>query len=152
MFCQCHKHSTAHLCSLTFAFISLMVEQFISLVVKRFISLAISGVHKLMDQAAHKLTSQAVHKLSGQAVYKLSGQATIGEFFVEDALVCGEVHLASSRKACVSSRSFRKRTTNNSLSTVSSPVTVSASYGSGSSPAPPASPPSQPVSLPDNNC
>ena len=54
-------------------------------------------------------------------------------------------------KACVSSRSFRIRTTNNSLSTMSSPVTAS----SPSTPAPtvntPASPPSQPVSLPDTS-
>ena len=50
---------------------------------------------------------------------------------------------------------FRMRTTNNSLATMSSPVTASSRSGSGSAPAPPvnipASPPSQPVSLPDNN-
>ena len=51
-------------------------------------------------------------------------------------------------KACVSSRSMRMRTTNNSLSTMSSPVTASSRSASGSTPA---SPPSQPVSLPDNN-
>ena len=58
-------------------------------------------------------------------------------------------------KACESSRSFRIRTTNNSLSTTSSPVTASSSSSSGSTPAPlvntPASPPSETVSLPDNN-
>ena len=58
-------------------------------------------------------------------------------------------------KVCKSSRSFRMRTTNNSLSTMSSPVTASSHSGSDSTPAPPlntpASPPSQPVSLPDNN-
>ena len=47
------------------------------------------------------------------------------------------------------------RTTNNSLSTMSSPVTASSLSRSGSTPAPPvntpALPPSQPVSLPDNN-
>ena len=51
--------------------------------------------------------------------------------------------------------SFRTQTTNNNLSTISSPVTVSWHSGSGSTQAPlvntPASPPSQPVSLPDNN-
>ena len=50
---------------------------------------------------------------------------------------------------------FRMRTTNNSLHTMSSPVTASSLSCSGSTPAPlvntPASPPSQPVSLPDNN-
>ena len=58
-------------------------------------------------------------------------------------------------KACVSSHSWRMRTTNNSLSTMSSPVPVSSRSSSGSTPAPtvatPASPPSQPVSLPENN-
>ena len=58
-------------------------------------------------------------------------------------------------KACVSSRSWRMRTTNNSLSTMSSPVPASSRSSSGSTPAPtvatPASPPSQPVSLPENN-
>ena len=58
-------------------------------------------------------------------------------------------------KACLSSRSFRMRTTNNSLSTMSSPVTASSPSSSGSSPAPtvntPASLPSQPVSLPDTS-
>ena len=57
--------------------------------------------------------------------------------------------------ACVSSRSWRMRTTNNSLSTMSSPVPASSRSSSGSTPAPtvntPASPPSQPVSLPENN-
>ncbi|CAH3169850.1 unnamed protein product [Porites lobata] len=47
------------------------------------------------------------------------------------------------------------RTTNNSLSTMSSPVTASSPSSSGSTPAPTvntsASPPSQPVSLPDTN-
>ena len=47
------------------------------------------------------------------------------------------------------------RTTNNSLSTMSSPVTASSPSSSGSTPAPtvntPASPPSQPVSLPDTS-
>ena len=95
-------------------------------------------------------------------------------------MVCGAVHLASFAffsdlwsvsltvcfflypfffhlffKACGSSRSFRMRTTNNSLSTMSSPVTASSPSSSGSTPAPtvntPASPPSQPVSLPDTN-
>ena len=55
----------------------------------------------------------------------------------------------------MSSRSLRMRTTNNSLSTMSSPVTTSSRSASGSTPAPtvntPASPPSQPVSLPDNS-
>ena len=55
----------------------------------------------------------------------------------------------------VLSRSFRMRTTNNGLSTMSSPVTASSSPSSGSIPAPtvntPASPPSQPVSLPDTS-
>ena len=50
---------------------------------------------------------------------------------------------------------FRMRTTNNSLHTMSSPVTASSLSCSGSTPAPlvntPASPPGQPVSLPDNN-
>ena len=59
-------------------------------------------------------------------------------------------------KVCVSSCSFRTQTTNNSLSTMSSPVfSASLSSRSGSTPAPPvntpASPPSKPVSLPDNN-
>ena len=58
-------------------------------------------------------------------------------------------------KACKSSHSFRMRITNNSFSTMSSPVTVSLHSGSGSTRAPPlntpASTPSQPVSLPDNN-
>ena len=58
-------------------------------------------------------------------------------------------------KAYVSSRSFRMRTTNNSMSTMSSPVTASSPSSSGSTPAPtvntPASPPSQPVSLPDTS-
>ena len=58
-------------------------------------------------------------------------------------------------KACVSSRSWRMRTTNNSLSTMSSPVPASSRSSSGSTPVPtvatPASPPSQPVSLPENN-
>ena len=58
-------------------------------------------------------------------------------------------------KACVSSRSFRMRTTNNSLSTMYSPVTASSPPSSGCTPAPtvntPASPPSQPVSLPDTS-
>ena len=58
-------------------------------------------------------------------------------------------------KACVSSHSFRMQTTNNSLSTMSSPVTSSSPSPSGSTPAPtvntPASPPSQPVSLPDTS-
>ena len=62
-------------------------------------------------------------------------------------------HLFS--KACVSSRSWTMRTTNNSLSTMSSPVPASSRSSSGSTPAPavntPASPPSQPVSLPENN-
>ena len=60
-----------------------------------------------------------------------------------------------SLKACISSRSFRMRTINNSLSTMSSPVTASSRSGTNSSPAPavstPASQLSQPVSLPDNN-
>ena len=55
----------------------------------------------------------------------------------------------------MSSRSFRMRSMNNSLSTMSSPVTASSRSASDSTPAPPvntpASPPSQPVSLPDNN-
>ena len=55
----------------------------------------------------------------------------------------------------MSSRSLRMRTTNNSLSTMSSPVNTSSRSASGSTPAPtvntPASPPSQPVSLPENN-
>ena len=55
----------------------------------------------------------------------------------------------------MSSRSFRMRTTNNSLSTMYSPVTASSPSSSGCTPAPtvntPASPPSQPVSLPDTN-
>ena len=58
-------------------------------------------------------------------------------------------------KACGSSRSSGMRTTNNSLSTMSSPVTASSPSSSGSTLAPTvntsASPPSQPVSLPDTN-
>ena len=48
-------------------------------------------------------------------------------------------------KAYVSSCSFRTQTTNNSLSTMSSPVTPAPPVNT------PASQPSQPVSLPDNN-
>ena len=55
----------------------------------------------------------------------------------------------------MSSHSWRMRITNNSLFTMSSPVSTSSRSSSGSTPAPtvntPASPPSQPVSLPENN-
>ena len=51
-------------------------------------------------------------------------------------------------KACKSSHSFRMQTTNNSLSTMSSPVTASLHSSCSSTLA--ASPPSRPVSLPDN--
>jgi len=84
-------------------------------VVKWFIKLSGQGIHKISSHADNKLSGQAVHKLSCQAVHKLSGQvahelsgnpvvnpipalctATIGEFFIEHAVVCGAVHLASS--------------------------------------------------------
>ena len=51
-------------------------------------------------------------------------------------------------EACESSHSFRMLTANDSLSTVSSQVTASSHSSCGSTPV---SPPSQPVSLPDNN-
>ena len=51
-------------------------------------------------------------------------------------------------KVCESTHSFRMLTANNSLSTMSSQITASSHSSCGSTPV---SPPSQPVSLPDNN-
>ena len=79
--------------------------------------------------------------------------AMICEFFVER--LCSGLWSGCFSVFCFRHISFRMRTTNNTLSTMSSPVTASSHSRSGSTPAPPvntpASPPSQPVSLPDNN-
>ena len=109
-----------------------------------------SFVHCSARRVRHRACSGAVHLASSRFFL-----ACLGAAVLQRVVSCILFLPIFFFKARVSSCSFRMRTTNNSLLTMSSQVTASSHSGSGSSPAPtvntPASPLSQPVSLPENN-